>query len=99
MAYRDRQVDLLNIVKEMQQAELPVISLKDQDASGTEIELTEIDPFTFFTNFNRGTTESSRLEMIRMIKEKCDLICISSVGATTGDVVNSKRRFRPLETG
>jgi len=73
MAYRDRQADLLAIVKEMQQADLRVIAMKDRDASGTEIKLAEIDPFTFFTNFNRGTTEDRQRKMVGTLKEKFGL--------------------------
>jgi hypothetical protein len=73
MPYRDRQAELLDIVKDMRQADLPAISLKDQDAAGAEIELAEIDPFTFFANFNRGIMENSRREMLGMLKEKFGL--------------------------
>ena len=59
--------ELLAIVKEMQQANLPVISLKDRDAAGADIELAEIDPLTF-ANFNRGTTDDSRRQMIGVLK-------------------------------
>ena len=46
MAYREKQADLLSILMEMHKGGLPVTSMKDQDASGTEIALAEIDPFT-----------------------------------------------------
>ena len=70
MAYRGKQADLLAILKEMQQAGLPVIGMKDRDAAGDEIALAEIDPFTFFANFNRGTTVDSQLKIIGILKEK-----------------------------
>ena len=73
MGYSNRQHELLAMIKAMQQQNLPVISLKDQSASGAEIDLAAIDPFTFFTNFNRGTTEDSRRKMLAFLKERFGL--------------------------
>ena len=72
MGYRERQTDLLGIVKEMGDAGLPVISMTDEAAGGAAIELAEIDPFTFFANFNRGTTDHSRREIVRITKQRFD---------------------------
>lgn len=73
MFYRERHAELLDIVKEMQQAGLPAISLKDQNPAGTEVDLGEIDPFTFFANFNRGITDDSRREMLRIIRKEFEI--------------------------
>ncbi len=74
LAYRERQADLLAILKEMHQAGLPVTGMKDRDAAGAEIALAEIDPFTFFANFNRGTKEDSQRKIVGILKEKFSLV-------------------------
>ena len=73
MGYSNRQHELLAMIKAMQQQGLPVISLKDKNANGAEIDLGAIDPFTFFSNFNRGITEGSRRKMLTFLKERFGL--------------------------
>lgn len=51
--YRNRQNDLIGILKELKGMNLPIINLVDQDNKG-EIPLDEIDHFTFYAIFNRG---------------------------------------------
>lgn len=66
--YRDRQQELIKILSDLQSRGLPTISLTDKNARGEDIPLTEIDPFTFFANFNRGIKTESRIEIIRKLK-------------------------------
>ena len=61
MKYRNRPSELIDLLKEMQGKGLSVISLNDRGPEGEEIDFTEIDPFTFFANFNRGITEARRI--------------------------------------
>ncbi|MCL4475450.1 MAG: EVE domain-containing protein [Nitrospirae bacterium] len=67
--YGDRQEELITILNDLQKRGLPTISLMDRNAEGREIPLAEIDPFTFFANFNRGIRTESRIEIIRTLKE------------------------------
>lgn len=71
--YRYKQQELIEIIEEMQNRNLPTISLVDKGADGSQIPLDEIDPFTFFANFNRGIKDVNRVEIIRMLKEKWGL--------------------------
>ena len=57
--YRERQGDLIQIVREMESKDLPVISTADKK-EGKTLPLDEIDPFTFFACFNRRQTDENR---------------------------------------
>jgi hypothetical protein len=54
------QAELLDTLAAMKQAGQKVIKLTDVAAGDQEIPLGEIDPFTFFATFNRGTTQERR---------------------------------------
>jgi DNA replication protein DnaC len=73
LGYRQKQSELLTILREMEQQGLKVISLQDKDANGNAIPLAEIDPFTFLASFNRGVTEKNRRENWNFLKKKWDL--------------------------
>jgi 5-methylcytosine-specific restriction enzyme B len=45
-----------------------VTPLEDKDETGRRFRLTEIDPFTFFGTFNRGTTTDARIAILRDLK-------------------------------
>ena len=60
LQYRQNQMELLTILREMEQQDLTVISLWDEGADGQNIPLAEIDPFTFLASFNRGVTDKNR---------------------------------------
>lgn len=66
--YKDRQQDLIKILTDLQKQGLPTISLMDKNQNDEDIPLTEIDPFTFFANFNRRIKEESRIEILRQLK-------------------------------
>src|SRR4030042_1178037 len=67
-AYKDRQQELIKILSDLQARGLPTIALTDKHAKDEQIPLTEIDPFTFFANFNRGVKTENRIEIIRALK-------------------------------
>ena len=71
--YKSRQPELIQQLKEMEKQGLPVIHLKDIDVGGNEIDLQEIDPFTFFANFNRGITNENRQAILKYLKSKMDI--------------------------
>ena len=73
LAYRDRQGELLAWLHDMKVSGLPVLGLVDQTPKGTAIDLTEIDPFTFFANFNRGIKDKNRIAILRTLKERMGL--------------------------
>ena len=60
---------MLSVLREMEQHGLKVISLDDKNASG-RTPLTEIDPFSFLSSFNRGISEENRKENWRFLKQK-----------------------------
>ena len=74
LAYRDKQGELLTWLQDMKQAALPAISVTDFKPEGTAITLLEIDPFTFFANFNRGIKNEHRVEILRILKSKMGLV-------------------------
>jgi 5-methylcytosine-specific restriction protein B len=65
--------DVVAVVREMSDRGLTVISLDDKDVSGQTVPVNEIDPFTFFSTFNRGITESNRRENWTFLKERWQL--------------------------
>lgn len=71
--YQERQEELIDILSRMKSRGLKVVSLEDEDKPGSKIPLTEIDPFTFFANFNRGIKTESRIQMIEFLKNHWNL--------------------------
>lgn len=67
--YKNRQPELVKILSDMKAEGLPTISLVDKDKSGNIIPPTEIDPFTFFSNFNRGIKTESRSRIIDYLRD------------------------------
>jgi 5-methylcytosine-specific restriction enzyme B len=67
------QAVLLQVLRDMEQQGLTVISLQDNGPSGENIPLAEIDPFTFFASFNRGVTEKNRRENWNSLKTRWGL--------------------------
>jgi hypothetical protein len=73
LSYRNRQGELINLLKELKTKGLPVIAIVDHHKQGKEIPLTAIDPFTFFACFNRGLTDENRRAILAYLKMKFDL--------------------------
>ncbi len=74
MTYRDRQKELIAILASLQKDGFKVVSLKDKVAANRECDLEEIDPFTFFASFNRGTNDEKRIGILRSLKELLKLV-------------------------
>lgn len=70
LAYRNRQDELIAILRAMRELGMKTTSIEDEDADGGRFELRELDPFTFLGNFNRGVTDVNRTEMWRFLKER-----------------------------
>lgn len=73
LEFRERQPELLGLLREMQQAGLMTIKLTDKASDGTEIPLAEIDPFTFLANFNRGLRRENRIALWRFLRDRWKL--------------------------
>ena len=71
--YENRQQELIDIIKELKEEKLPTISLTDTGKNDKKIPLTEIDPFTFFSNWNRGITNEKRIRILTILKERLKL--------------------------
>ena len=73
LPYRDRQGDLIRMLKSIDGKGLKIISLTDVDADDKQKPLEVIDPFTFFANFNRGTTHENRRSILAELKRELGL--------------------------
>lgn len=73
MAYRDRQGELLEWLAELKVEGIPVIKLDDENPKDTSVPLAEIDPFSFFANFNRGIKDEYRRRILEVLKDKMGL--------------------------
>jgi 5-methylcytosine-specific restriction protein B len=79
MPYRNRQPELIQILRDAQDQGLNVIRLQESEKANGEY-ITEIDPFTFYASFNRHTTDDKRIATARFIKKRLGL----QVDAPTG---------------
>lgn len=68
LPYRDRQNDLIAFLKDLKARGLPVGRIADEDEQGKETPLKVIDPFTFYSTFNRGQTEENRIAILTHLK-------------------------------
>ena len=73
LPYRNKQRELISLLKDIETKGLKIISLSDLDDSGKEKILDAIDPFTFYANFNRGTTFENRRLILSEIKNELQL--------------------------
>lgn len=73
LSYRNRQDELFELATEMHNQGVPVGQLEDQNPKDTPIPLTEMDPFTFLSFFNRNATEQNRRKALAILKAKWDL--------------------------
>src|SRR6056297_608512 len=71
--YRDRQDDLIAFLKDLQDRGRKITPLNDRDAQGNRFLMKEIDPFTFYGVFNRGTTFEERSRILGEVKAKCNV--------------------------
>ncbi len=71
--YKQDRLALIDIIKDMQDKDLNTISIKDISKNGEEIELRDIDPFTFYANFNRRITPKKRANLLKYLKDDWEL--------------------------
>jgi len=72
LPYRDRQAELIQFLRDIKSKDLLTVSLTDKDKNdeSSSIPLSEIDPFTFFANFNRGLTTANNKVILEAIKNR-----------------------------
>lgn len=71
LAYRSRQDELLKFLVDQNRQKKKTIRLSDRyPDSETDVPLDEIDPFTFFANFNRGTKDANRIDLLSEIRRE-----------------------------
>jgi 5-methylcytosine-specific restriction enzyme B len=70
LEYRDRQGELIALLKKAEDQGLPVISLSDKTAKNKTTPLAAIDPFTFFAAFNRKAKPENRQALLAIIKDR-----------------------------
>jgi 5-methylcytosine-specific restriction protein B len=68
LEFKERSLELVSIIRRMHEAGLVAMSIGDRDAQGNEIPLTEIDPFTFLANLNRGIRLENRIALWEFLK-------------------------------
>ena len=71
--YKERSGELVGILSRMKGKGLPTIPLDDGVEEPNIKVLEEIDPFTFYSNFNRAVTDANRMKMWEMVKEELNL--------------------------
>ncbi len=73
LEFKDRSHELVAILARMKDQGLITTTLADQGVNGSTFQLKEIDPFTFLANFNRGTRDSNRQALWKVLKEEWEL--------------------------
>src|SRR5437879_4030697 len=66
--YEVRQAELLAVWRELKERGLPLGTTAEQGPAGPR-ELDVVDPFTFFSLFNRAIRDDNRTEVLRALKE------------------------------
>ncbi len=73
LTYRDRQPELIDLLKQLQQQGRKIAPLNDQNAAGQTIPLLVHDPFTFFSHFCRGITFANQRAIFADLKSEWKL--------------------------
>ena len=72
LEYRDNHSGLIDILEDMRKQGLNTIPLVDKAIDG-ETNLKDIDPFTFFSTFNRSITVKNRANILKYLKDDWEL--------------------------
>jgi 5-methylcytosine-specific restriction protein B len=68
LEFEQNQDELLKLIKEMRAKDFKMILLNDKDSNNQRVDLQEVDPFTFFSNFNRKVKDGNRRDILEYIK-------------------------------
>ena len=71
--FSDHSGRLASLMTDWHNQGLKVSSVVDRDVGDIEVPLDEIDPFSFFANFNRGITDENRRAILAAIKDEWKL--------------------------
>jgi len=93
LPYRNRQGELIQILRDIKAKGLFTVSLEDKDKKGKIIPLSVIDPFTFFANFNRGLTTENNKTILGAIKNSFSLKSDVPEDFNALPVVNSRQSW------
>ena len=74
LQFENKRSELIDMLLKMKEEGLLILSLKNKDKAGNEKIMDEIDPFSFFSNFNRGIKNINRIAILSFIKNKWGLI-------------------------
>jgi 5-methylcytosine-specific restriction protein B len=69
LEYENRQGELLDVIRKIAASGIPMIPIQDKPSLNESSELEEIDPFTFYSNFNRGITDENRKQILTELKK------------------------------
>jgi len=72
ISYRDGRGDLLDLINDMKEEGLMTVSLEDESTYGKQ-KLKDIDPFTFYSNFNRSLKPKNRANILKYLKDDWEL--------------------------
>lgn len=70
LPYKNDQAKLISFISEMNSKGIKTISLEETLADGNKTKIDQIDPFTFYANFNRGTTNENRISILSEIQKE-----------------------------
>lgn len=73
LEFEDKQKELIDLLEQMREAGLNVCPITDTEDTANNGVLSEIDPFSFFTSFNRALTDRNRIEGWRYLKDAWNL--------------------------
>lgn len=73
--FQNRQTELIDLLDSILKKGIPSISVTDKDENGNRPRLNEIDPFTFFASFNRGTKNENRVKILQETKGYFNIQC------------------------
>ena len=71
--FSSRSPELAALVIEMRREGLKVIPTRDLEVGDVEIEIEDIDPFSFFACFNRNATDANRQQILSWLKRRWGL--------------------------
>lgn len=91
--FKGNQKELLDFLSNLKDRNIPTISIFDRDINGERIPLSEIDPFTFFANFNRGVKAETRIEIIRLLLDRWKIPCDLPSDFSGIPVVNNRQAW------
>lgn len=73
LAWENRQTDLIAFLDGLHAQGYTVTSMQDKNRDDERVLLTEIDPFTFFSAFNRQIKDENRIAILAQVKKLFDL--------------------------